>query len=144
MTRAMVVTVLHRMAGTPAVEGSHPFTDVAEGVWYSDAIAWAYENKIVNGVDETLFGVEDSITREQLVTILYRFAEQVGVDTSGRNDLSEFMDAPSVSSYAQDAFQWAVAMEIINGTKGSLLPLGYATRAQCAKIMVLFSDLTPQ
>jgi len=78
------------------------------------------------------------------VTILYRFAEQVGVDTEGRNDLSEFSDTASISSYARDPFQWAVAMEIINGSKGALLPRGSATRAQCAKIMVIFSDLLPQ
>ncbi len=144
MTRAMVVTVLHRMAGTPAPTGSHPFTDVEEDKWYSDAIAWAYEKEIVNGVTEDRFGTEDSITRQQLVTLLYRFAQQVQVDTSGRAELTDFSDTPVISSYARESFQWAVAMGLINGSDGCLLPRNTATRAQCAKIMSLFSDLIPQ
>ena len=144
MTRAMVVTVLHRMAGTPTPTGSHPFTDVEENKWYSDAIAWAYEKEIVNGVTEDRFGTEDSITRQQLVTLLYRFAQQVQVDTGGRAELTDFSDAPVISSYAREPFQWAVAMGLINGSDGCLLPRNTATRAQCAKIMTLFSDLIPQ
>ncbi len=144
MTRAMVVTVLHRMAGTPAPTGSHPFTDVEADKWYSDAIAWAYEQEIVNGVTADRFGTQDSITRQQLVALLYRLAQQVGVDTQGRTELTDFSDASSISSYARESFQWAVAMGIINGSEGRLLPRSTATRAQCAKIMALFSDFLPQ
>lgn len=141
MTRAMAVTVLHRMAGTPAVIGAHSFTDVEKNTWYTNAITWAYQKNIVNGVSQTRFGVNDSITRQQLVTILYRFAQQVGVDTSGRVSLKEFSDASQIADYAKAPFQWAVAMGIINGNNGRLLPESPATRAQCAKIMVMFSDL---
>ncbi|MBR6825990.1 MAG: S-layer homology domain-containing protein [Oscillospiraceae bacterium] len=144
MTRAMVVTVLHRMAGTPETTVDHPFTDVGEEQWYSQAVAWAYEKAISQGISETRFGVEDSITRQQLVTLLFRFAQEVGVNTDARADLSDFADTPVVSSYARDAFQWAVAMDIIHGTDGCLLPQNSATRAQCAKIMALFSDLIPE
>ena len=143
MTRAMVVTVLHRMIGTPAPTGSHPFTDVPEGEWYSDAIAWAYEKAIVNGVTADRFGLNDSVTRQQLVTLLYRFAQMVEVDTTGRDELADYKDTADISDYASEPFRWAVAMGIINGSEGSLLPESSATRAQCAKIMVIFSDLMP-
>lgn len=140
MTRAMAVTVLYRMAGSPEPTQTHPFIDVEEEMWYSDAIAWAYENAVVNGVSADRFGLNDSVTRQQLVTLLYRFAQQVGVDTSGRDPLEDFTDVDRISDYAKDPFRWAVAMGIINGTDGALLPGNSATRAQCAKIMVLFSD----
>ena len=140
MTRAMAVTVLYRMAGSPEPTQTHPFIDVEEEMWYSDAIAWAYENAVVNGVSADRFGLNDSVTRQQLVTLLYRFAQQVGVDTSGRDPLEGFTDVDRISDYAKDPFRWAVAMGIINGTDGALLPVNSATRAQCAKIMVLFSD----
>ena len=139
----MVVTVLYRMAGSPEVTGEHPFTDVPEGQWYSDAIAWAYEKAVVNGVAADRFGLNDSVTREQLVTLLYRFAQQVEVDTTGRDELADYSDPDEISDYALEPFQWAVAMGIINGNNGALLPANTATRAQCAKIMVIFSDLMP-
>ncbi len=141
MTRAMVVTVLHRMAGSPEPTTDHPFTDVEDGKWYSDAIAWAYETGIANGVSTDRFGVEDHVSRQQLVTLLYRFAQQVEIDTSGRDELADFADIPVISEYALEPFQWAVAMGIINGTDGCLFPHNSATRAQCAKIIVLLSDL---
>ena len=141
MTRAMVVTVLYRMAGEPESTATHPFTDVPDGKWYSTPVAWAYEAAIVNGVTADRFGLEEAVTRQQLVTLLYRFAQQVGVDTSGRDLLADFADRDSISGYAEEPFQWAVAMDIINGTNGSLLPRNTATRAQCAKIMVIFADL---
>lgn len=144
MTRAMAVTVLHRMAGTPEPTQKHPFTDVAEDMWYSKAIAWAYEKSIINGVTATRFGVTDSVTRQQLVTLLYRFARYVSADTSGRDKLGDYKDTAEISNYALEPFQWAVAMGIINGTDGCLLPENSATRAQCAKIIVVFSDLVAQ
>ena len=140
MTRAMVVTVLHRMVGTPKPTVSQPFTDVESGQWYTDAIAWAYEAGVAKGISATHFGKDDYITREQLVTMLYRFAILTGVSSSGRNPLTDFKDTEDISDYAREAFEWAVAMDIIAGSKGMLTPTKTATRAQCAKIMVLFSD----
>ncbi len=141
MTRAMLVTVLHRIAGTPEPQSESPFTDVESGSWYSKAVAWAYENQIVMGMSDTVFGVHEDITREQLVTMLFRYAATCDIDLSEQDDLTAFPDAPVVSSYARQAMMWAVGAGIINGDDGCLIPTGNATRAQCAKIMVVFSDL---
>lgn len=141
MNRAMLVTVLYRLAGSPTCEGDLPFTDVEDGLWYADAVRWAYENEIVNGITETYFGVEENITREQLTTMLYRYAAACGYDTSAVGDLSAFPDASLISEYATEAMQWAVGCGIVNGVDGRLEPSGEATRAQCAKMMVVFADL---
>ena len=142
MTRGMVVTVLYRLAGSPSVSGyKHPFTDVSAGRWYTDGILWAYNKGIVNGLSDTVFGKNEPVTRQQLVTMLYRYAQYCGIDVSTESSLDSYPDGKSVSSYAKPAFRWAVAMGIINGSDGKLLPYGPATRAQCAKIMVVFSEL---
>lgn len=141
MTRAMMVAVLYRMSGdTETYE--HPFTDVADGAWYADAVAWGYGTGIVSGMSETSFGVNYNITREQLTALLYRFAKHYGMDTTARADLSVFPDSGSVSGYAQEAMQWAVAVGIISGSGGNLLPKGNATRAQCARMLVTYQDAT--
>ena len=145
MTRAMLVTVLYRMVGEPDVKSQkEPFTDVKSGTWYSDAVTWAYNTGVVKGVSETEFAPNTTITREQMVTIFYRYANYAGYDTSGRKGLSSFSDAKSISAYAQDAFAWAVDAGIINGfeSKGTktLQPQGTATRAQAAKIIQTFDD----
>ncbi len=141
MTRAMLATVLYRIAGQPAVEGKSPFKDVAEGKWYSDAVTWAYENGIVNGISETSFGVNAYVTREQLATMLLRYAEVCGYDASARAELSGFSDSNRVSAFAVESMQWAVAEGIVGGDGGRLNPQGNATRAQCAKMLVCFMDL---
>lgn len=141
MNRAMLVTVLYRLAGSPLCEGDIPFTDVADGLWYTDAVRWAYQSGIVNGINETCFGVEENITREQLTTMLYRFAVGAEMDTSADGDISVFPDASLTSEYAQEAMRWAVGCGILNGLDGRLEPTGEATRAQCAKMMVVFADL---
>ncbi len=141
MTRAMVVTVLHRMVGSPEASGELPFTDVAEGLWYSEAVRWAYSNKIVNGVSDTVFGVNSNVTREQLAVMLYRFADYLGRDITAQADLSSFTDAGTVSSYAVRPMSWAVACDILGGSDGRLNPTGFATRAQCAKMMTVFAVL---
>lgn len=138
MTRAMLVTVLHRMEGEPAATGEAPFTDVTRGAWYAAAVDWAYENGIVNGMSETLFGVSENITRQQLTAMLFRYAQCRNYDTAGRAELDAFADAEYVAEYACDAMQWAVKLVIVGGDNGRLLPNGNATRAQCAKMMTVF------
>ena len=137
MTRAMLVTVLWRYEGSPE-EGANDFTDVPEGQWYTQAVAWAAENKIVGGVGHGRFDPEGEITREQMATILFRYAQFKGIDVSKRGDLSVFPDGSKVESWAKDAMQWAVAEGLINGSDGKLLPQGNATRAQVATILMRF------
>lgn len=139
MTRAMLVTVLWRYAGEPT-GGENSFTDVPAGQWYTDAVIWAATNGIVNGVGENKFDPDGKITREQMATILCRYANSQEIDTSARADLATFPDADKVSDYALDALRWAVAAGLINGSDGKLLPQGNATRAQVATILMRFIE----
>ena len=139
-TRAQLVTILYRLAGQPAVSGDLPFPDVESGTWYTDAVAWAAQNGIVNGVSDTEFAPGDDITREQLVTVLYRYAESKGYDVSASADLSGYPDAGQVQDYAQPAMAWAVAEDIVEGVDGNLNPTGDATRAQIATILMRFCE----
>lgn len=139
MTRAMLVTVLWRYAGE-VKEGTNSFTDVPNGQWYTDAIAWAAHNGIVGGVGNNKFDPDGKITREQMATILYRYAASNGIDTSASADLAAFPDGKQVSEYALDALRWAVAEGLINGSDGKLLPQGNATRAQVATILMRFIE----
>ena len=133
VTRAMLVTVLYRLADKPSVSGATiPFTDVKSGDWYYDAVVWAYNKGIGNGTSETTFAPNAPVTREQLVTFLWRY---VGQPASAQS-LDAFPDNATVSSYAHTALQWAVEKSIINGNGGNLEPLGYATRAQIAVIFM--------
>lgn len=139
LTRGMVVTMLYRLEGEPRVTGSSGFDDVASGAWYADAVTWAAENGIVNGVSDTEFAPNVNITREQLAAILYRYAEYNDYDVSGRDDLSEFTDRSSISSYALDAMRWAVDEGLITGiTNTTIKPQGTATRAQAATMFMRF------
>lgn len=137
VTRAMFVTVLWRCAGMPQA-GSNPFTDVGNNMWYTDAIAWAAQNDVVNGVGGGRFAPEESVTREQMAAILYRYAGKCGYDTDARAELADFPDAAAISSYAEDAVRWAVAVGIINGSDGNLVPQGAASRAQAAAMLMRF------
>ena len=139
-TRAQLVTILYRLAGEPEPGGDSGFSDVAAGIWYTDAVAWAAENGIVNGVSDTEFAPGDDITREQLVTVLYRYAESKGYDVSASADLSGYPDAGQVQDYAQPAMAWAVAEGIVEGVDGTLNPAGNATRAQIATILMRFCE----
>ena len=140
-TRAQLVTILYRLEGEPAVSGDLPFTDVESGTWYTDAILWAAQNNIVNGVNDTEFAPGDDLTRQQLVTILYRYAEAKGYDVSASADLSGYPDAGQVQDYAQPAMAWAVAENIIQGMEdGTLKPAGNASRAQIATILMRFCE----
>lgn len=136
MTRAMLVTVLYRIEGTPSVNVANPFGDVKSSSYYYSAVLWAYANDITKGTDATHFAPDDKITREQMVTFFYRYAQSEGCYTSDRAYLSGYLDSGSVASYAVEAFQWAVATGIINGTDTThLSPAGTANRAQCATII---------
>ena len=141
MNRAMLVTVLYRLEGAPEAEKEIPFTDVKETTYYFDAVAWAYENEIVNGISTTLFAPGNNITREQMITIFARYARFKGLETLSLNDLTDYDDRTKVSNYALDAFRWGVGTGIINGTSATTLaPQGTATRAQCAAILHRFID----
>ena len=141
MTRAMLVTVLYRLEGEPAVYGSNAFSDVAEGLWYSDAVLWAARNGIVTGYTNGEFGVNDNITREQMAAILYRYAQYKGYDVTDRDDLSGYADAPAISAYAVEALSWANAEGLVNGrTADTLAPAGTATRAEVAAIFHRFVE----
>jgi hypothetical protein len=140
MTRAMLVTVLYRLEGKPTVTGPNSFTDVERGRWYTDAVIWESTNIIVSGYGGGLFGISDSVTREQLAVILYNYAKYKGYDvTKAISDLSLFTDASDISSWAQAAISWANAEGHITGTTmTTLAPTGTATRAQVATILMRF------
>ena len=143
-TRAQLVTILYRLAGEPEPGGDSGFSDVAAGIWYTDAVAWAAENGIVNGVSDTEFAPGDDITREQLAAILYRYAAYQGYDVSQRADLSGFGDASSIRPYAQEALSWASAQGLVLGFEdGSLRPQGTASRAQIAAVLMRFLAAVP-
>ena len=142
--RAMVVTILYRLAGEPDVSGDLGFTDVEPGLWYSNAVAWAAQKGIVNGISETEFSPSGDLTREQLAAILYRYAACQGYDVSQRADLSGFGDAESISGYAQEALSWAHAQGLVLGFEdGSLRPQGNASRAQIAAVLMRFLAAVP-
>lgn len=140
-TRAMIVTILWRIEGEPVPKAANPFVDVKDNEWYATAVAWAAENNVVNGVGNGKFAPEDSITREQMATILYRYAESNGADTTAGTKLDSYPDSGKVSTWAEAAMQWVVAEGIINGSDGMLLPQGNATRAQVATILYRSMDL---
>ena len=138
MTRAMLVTVLHRLDGADA-SGTNSFTDVLNGKWYTNAIAWASANGIVEGLSGNRFAPNAPITREQLAAILFRYAKACGYDVSARAELTAYADAAQVSTWAGDAMRWAVASGLISGRSGAqLAPKGEATRAEVAVILMNF------
>ncbi len=141
-TRAMLVTVLHRMEGRPAPQKESGFSDVAAGTWYTDAVAWAAENNVVNGMGDGTFAPDAKITREQLTTVLFRYAQFKQKDEGTRAPLEPFADQAKVSEWALEGMQWAVSKGIINGIneedKTNLQPQGNATRAQIATVLMRY------
>ena len=134
-TRAMIVTMLHRLENEPTASAAG-FTDVASNTYYANAVAWAAANGVVTGVSETSFAPNDAITREQLAAILYRYAELKGYNVSASGSLSGYTDASQISSYATTAMQWANSTGLITGkTSTTLSPKGNATRAEVATIL---------
>ena len=139
LTRAMLVTVLYRYEGEPTVSGSGGFTDVPSGQWYTDAIAWAAANGIVNGVGDEKFDPNGNITREQLATILHRYTTLKGGDVTVTTDLAHYTDAAEISTWATDAMLWANASGLITGRSATTLaPKGTATRAEVATILMRY------
>jgi hypothetical protein len=142
LSRAMIITVLWRLSGSPAPQGNVSFSDLEAGKWYSGPIAWAAENGIVQGYEDGRFGTNDDVSRDQIVTIIFRYAEQSGMDMSGRADISGFADADAVPSWATDATAWAVNAGLIRGRDDNTLsPAAGATRAELATIMIRFLDM---
>lgn len=140
-TRGMIVTILHRISGEPVAKGNS-FTDVAPHAYYNEAISWASEAGIVKGYGGNLFGPDDPITREQMASILCRYTEYCGYDTGSAAELSRFRDRESVSSYAVESLEWAVAESLITGVGNDLIdPRGFATRAQVATIITRYFGL---
>lgn len=138
-SRGMLVTILYRMAGSPAA-GSASFTDVAPGQWYADGVAWASANGVVSGYTDGRFRPNDTITREQMAAILYQYARLQGKLDSGRADLSIFADVDDLSAYAKEPMSWAVAQGLFSGVSADMLaPGGSTTRAQAAVILTAFS-----
>ena len=139
MTRAQMVTVLYRLADTPAVEGSVPFTDVKAGQFYSDALVWAYENGIAKGVTDQRFAPHASVTREQMVVFFARFAQLNGQTVEAKGDLSNYHDAGAISNYAKESMAWAVETGLIQGiTSTTLSPKTTSTRAQIAEVLLRY------
>ena len=141
MTRGMLVTVLYRLAGEPATNKSIPFADVDTAMYYANPISWAKQNGIVNGVDENNFAPDAEISRQQLVTILYRFAKLMGKDVSVGEDTNilSYDDVNQVAEYAIPAMQWACGDGVITGrTESTLAPIGNATRAEVATMLMRF------
>lgn len=139
-SRAMLVTMLYRVEGEPAVASEHSFTDVKEGTWYTDAVNWAAENGIIFGVGENTFAPDAEVTRQQMATILYRYASYLGEDISASADLGIFSDSVMVADYAADAMAWAVAEGLILGTGENLEPDSAATRAQAAAVFYRYLE----
>jgi hypothetical protein len=141
MTRAMLVTVLYRMEGKPTSIGANAFTDVETGEWYTNAVFWASANGIVGGYGDGLFGTNDSVTREQLAAILYKYAIYKGYGTTKTMELTGYTDASNISSWATYAMKWAVAGGLITGIDSTTLDSsGTATRAQVATILMRFAE----
>lgn len=139
-TRGMIVSILNRLEGGPTAEAAG-FTDVADGDWYADAVNWAASEGIVAGYEDNTFRPNDPITREQLAVMLMNYAAWKGEDVSVRAELSSYNDAASVSSWAAETVQWAVAEGLISGMPGNLLePQRSATRAQVAAILERFLE----
>ena len=142
LTRAQVVTMLYRMAGAPETDAAAAFADVPEGAYYADALAWAVETGVTEGVSETEFAPDMDVTREQFVTFLYRFAALEGQADGEPADLSAFQDAALVADWAQEAMAWAVGQGIVEGvTEDTIVPQGTATRAQAVTMLYRYEQL---
>lgn len=141
MTRAMLVTVLYRIEQPYESSAKMPFTDVENGEWYYDAVLWAYENGIANGIGENEFAPNENVTREQAVTILFRYAKYKGYKTDALTIPADYADIDEISGWAEEPFKWACGEKIISGTsQTSLSPKDFLTRAQNAVIIMRFCE----
>lgn len=145
LTRAMLVQMLYNMESRPACDAENAFMDVPVGQWYTDAVIWANDEKIVSGMGDGLFAPNMEITREQMVVMLYNYAKYKGYDVTASAGLSKFADNASVSTWAQPAMQWAVAEGYISGMgDNQLAPQGTATRAEIASVIMRFMEATAE
>ena len=141
LNRAALVTILYRLEGKPAVSSENPFTDIAEGQWYTEAVLWAAEKGIVEGYGNGKFGPKDDITRQQAVTILKRYSQYKGLNTAAEADLSVFEDAGKVSNWAVDAVKWAVSTGLMKGRSETVFaPAGNASRQEAATILMRYLE----
>lgn len=141
LSRAMLVQILYNLEQGPESVRTQ-FPDVAEGEWYTQAIAWAAEHGIVSGYDNGTFGPDDWVTREQLALILYRYTQYKGYDTAEKGDLSAFQDGSSTSEWAEEALVWAVGYGVMAGKGGGTLdPIGTATRAEVAQMLMNYLNV---
>jgi hypothetical protein len=147
LTRAMMVTVLHRMAGSPDVEipsdgGRLPFTDVNKShVWCKEAIEWAYVNGIVNGTSATTYAPDNNVTVQDMAVILHRYYQNYLGKTPVKGSLDGVADASAIAGYAKDALAWAYSLKLVEAKNGKLNPTSQATRAQVAKALVTLADV---
>ena len=142
MTRGMLVTVIHAIAGKPAPTTGNHFADVKANDYFAPAVTWCYENGIVAGTGAKTFSPNQKVTREQMVAIMMKFADHTGADVSKRADLSKYSDAGKIEGYAVDAFKWAVANGVVSGTSDNTLsPKAGAVRAQCAAVLQRYDEL---
>lgn len=139
MQRCMMTTVLHRMAGQPAVSYAPLFTDIPEGQWYTAGTIWAGRQGVVSGVGDGMFAPFANVTRQEIAVILYRYAAGMGCDVSQSADLSRFGDSGSVASWGREAVSWAVGAGILGGSDGMLMPYGDATRAEVSAMLHRFA-----
>ena len=139
LSRGMIAQVLYNLEDAPEA-GSDAFTDVEAGQWYADAVNWAAANDIVSGYDDSTFGPQKDITREQMAQILYNYAVFKGYDVSAQGDLSAFEDGSETSDWALPAMKWAVNSGLLQGYAGRLNPDGTATRAEVAQIFMNFCE----
>ena len=139
LTRAMVATVLHRMAGEPKADGALSFDDVESGTWYFDAVAWASAVGIVNGYEDGTFHPNAYITRQEMALMLARYAtEYMGLEIDTSGNLNAFLDGSTVAKWAKEEITWFVCTGIMTGMDGKIVPNGSATRAQFATIVTRF------
>ncbi len=143
LSRAMFITVLHRMAGSPATDFKADFNDLEDGRYYMEAVNWAAEAGIVEGVGEHLFLPHKTTQRQEMITMLYRYAQFKEMDVTTEGTLESFKDYGKISGWAEEAMTWAVEKQILNGFAGGyLLPRATSTRAQAVTILCRFLDKT--
>lgn len=141
MTRAMFVTVLYRLENNPEIPSGSPFDDVQSGAWYADAVAWAYNQNIILGFDADTFAPNEPVSREEMATIMYRYASYKGYDVSATSTLSSYSDVASISYWALTPMKWAVAKDLIIGMSSvKLEPKTSSTRAQVAVMLMRFIE----
>lgn len=144
MQRCMMTTVLHRLAGTPAVSYSILFQDIPDGQWYTPGTIWAGSLGVVSGVGNGRFDPFSNVTRQEIAVILYRYAGRMGCDVSESASLAGFRDSGTVASWGHQAVSWAVGAGILNGSSGALLPNDNATRAEVAAVLHRFAGWVEQ